>query len=449
MKIVIFGANEIGCLIATELFEDHDIVVIDKEENRSDEFKKMDIEFVFGNASNIDVLESINIKDADLFIACSNMDEANIVACLTVKRMSMAKTVCFVSKEEYIESLSLIKGSEYQSGLLIDNVIWPEALLTQEIFRIITVPDAIDVENFAHGKARLLEYRIKEDSELLNVQIKDFTFPEETLVVGITRNNELFIPVGSTKFEENDKVIFMGSATSLDILARNIFRDSDKVKTAGIIGGGNVGLMLAQDLERANIRTKIIEKDYKRCEYITENLKKTLVLNGDGTDLELLQTEEFGECDVLISVTNNDEKNLLCSLLAKQLGVKKVITRVSKSTNISLFEKVGIDVAMSPKEAAINEIVNTMIETDIDILATVEQGQGEVIDIYIPENFKDIRIMDLKMPARAVIGIIRRGSKVIIPKGDTLIRSKDSLIVFTMAENSSRIKNYFHKGFNQ
>lgn len=445
MRIVIFGANEVGCLLATELFEDHDIIVIDKEENRLEEFKNLDIEFIFGNASNIDVLEQINIKDADVFIACTNMDEANIVACLMVKRMSMAKTACFVSKEEYIESLSLMKGSEYHSGLMIDAVIWPEALLTQEIFRIITVPAAIDVENFAHGRARLLEYRIKEDSLLLNKQIKDCSFPEETLVVGITRNNELFIPSGLTTFEEGDKVIFMGAATSLDILAGTMFKEADKVRSAGIIGGGNVGLMLAKDLERANIRTKIIEKDFKRCEYLTEKLKKTLVLNGDGTDLELLKAEEFNEFDVLICVTNNDEKNLLCSLLAKQLGVQKVITRVSKSSNIALFEKVGIDVAMSPKEAAIDEINNVMIETDIDILATVEQGQGEVIDIYIPENFLDTKIMDLKLPAKAIIGIIRRGSRVIIPKGDTLVRAKDSLIVFTMAENSNLVKDYFHK----
>ena len=446
MKIVIFGANEIGCLLATELFEDHDITVIDKEENRYDDFKKLDINFMFGNASNIDILESINIKDADLFIACSEMDEANIVACLTVKRMAMAKTVCFVSKEEYIESLSLIKGSEYQSDLLIDSVIWPEELLTQEIFRIITVPDAIDVENFAQGKARLLEYRIKEESELLGKEIRECIFPAQTLIVGITRDNNLFIPDGSTKFEENDKVIFMGAATSLDLLANAFFNDSNKVKTVGIIGGGNVGLMLAQDLEKANIRTKIIERDYKRCEFLTENLKKTLVLHGDGTNLELLQTEEFGDCDVLISVTNNDEKNLLCSLLAKQLGVKKVITRVSQSTNINLFEKVGIDVAMSPKSAAINEIVNTMIETDIDILATVEQGQGEVIDIYVPIGFEEKRIMDLQLPEKAIIGIIQRGNKVLIPKGDTLVRAKDNLIVFTMAENSTKVKEYFHKG---
>ena len=168
MKIVVFGASEIGYLIATEFFEDHDITIIDSEENRTDALNKLDISFIAGNGSNINTLKAANIEDADIFIACTNFDEANIVSCLTVSRLSRAKTVCFVSKPEYIESLKLVKNTQYE---MIDFVIWPEELLTQEIFRIITVPEAVDVENFASGKARLLEYRIKEDSLILNKKI--------------------------------------------------------------------------------------------------------------------------------------------------------------------------------------------------------------------------------------------------------------------------------------
>ena len=316
MKIVVFGASEIGFLIATEFFEDHDVTIIDKEENKTDALNKLDISFICGNGSNINTLKAANIDDADVFIACSGFDEANIVSCLTVSRLSRAKTVCFVSKPEYIESLNLVKNTRYE---MIDYVIWPEELLTQEIFRIITVPQAVDVENFAGGRARLLEYRIKEDSVLLNKKLRDCKFAEHTLVVGITRDSSLFIPDGETEFKLNDKVIFMGSSTSLDILARDIFQSTSKVKTAAIIGGGSVGLMLAQNLEKINIKTKIIEMDYKRCEYLTEQLKKTLVLYGDGTNIELLEQEDFGDSDVVISVTNNDEKNLLCSLLTKQI----------------------------------------------------------------------------------------------------------------------------------
>lgn len=446
MKIVIFGANELGCLIATELFEDHDITIIDKEENRSDDFNKLDISFVYGNGSNISILENADIKNTDVFIACTEMEEANIVACLTAKRMNCClKTVCFVRNQEYLESLSLVKGSQYQADLLIDYVIWPEELLTQEIFRIITVPDAIDVENFAQGKARLLEYRIKETSSILNKKIKDCSFPDETLIVGITRDCVLFIPNGDTVLELNDKVIFMGSAYSLDVLAGEFFNPKNKIQSVTIIGGGSVGLMLAQHLERLNIRTKIIEKDYARCEDITEDLKKTLVLNGDGTNLELLEMENIGDSEVVVSVTNNDEKNLLCSLLAKQLGVHKIITRVSKTSNANLFEKVGIDVAVSPNQAAIDEIKNRLIETDIDILATVERGQGEIIEICVPQRYEYKRIMDLNMPAKAIIAIIQRWNKIIIPKGTTHIMANDNLIIFTKEENSQKIKEFFKK----
>ncbi len=440
MKIVVFGASEMGLLIATEFFEDHDVTIIDKEENRTDAFNRLDISFIAGNGSNINTLKSANVEDADIFIASSNFDEANIVACLTVSRLSQAKTVCFVSKPEYIESLNLVKNTQYE---VIDFVIWPEQLLTQEIFRIITVPEAVDVENFAQGKARLLEYRIKEDSLLLNKKLKDCRFTDQTLVVAITREETLFIPDGETEFNLNDKVIFMGSSTSLDILARDIFQSKSKVKTAAIIGGGSVGLMLALNLEKINIKTKIIERDYKRCEYLTEQLKNALVLYGDGTNMELLEQEDIGECDVVISVTNNDEKNLLCSLLTKQMGCPKVITRVSQNANIGLFEKVGIDVAISPKEAAITEIRNSLMETDVEILATVERGQGRIIETVIPDNFNETSLMELQLPRKAVIAIIQRGHSVLIPKGITRLKPKDKLLIFTKDEDSQKIIDFF------
>lgn len=447
MKIVIYGANELACLIATKLFEDHDIIIIDDDNNNNAEsFEKLDLEYVQGSGSNINVLESIGIKDADIFMACTNNDEANIVACLTVKTMAKPKTVCFVSKKENIDSLSLVRGSKYQKELLIDYVLWAEELMTQEIFRIITVPNAIDVENFANGKARLFEYRVIEGTKFINKKLKDCNFPDETLIVGITRDEELFIPTGDTELLLNDKVIFMGSSYSLDILANKFFQEKEDVKSVTIIGGGNVGLMLAQNLEKTNMKIKIIERDYKRCIELTENLKNTLVINGDGSNFELLQEERINESDVVVSVTNNDEKNLLCSLLAKQMGVAKVITRVSKIANVRLFEKVGIDVAISENSTAIDIIENQLIKTDIEILATVERGQGEVLEIIVPDNFQTETLMNLKLPCKAIIAIIQRRNRVIIPKGTTQIMPYDNLIVFTTQENSDTIKNYFKRG---
>ena len=443
MKIVIYGATEVGCLLATEFFEDHDITVIDKEENRTEEFDKLDISFVQGNASDIKILKAADIMNSDVFIACTALDEANIVSCLSAKKISGIRTICFVSKEEYRNAMELDKTTDYLEDFFIDYVIWPEELLTQEIFRIVTVAHALDVENFADGKARLLEYKVRPNSPIVGKMVKDCGFTKDTIIVGIKRDDLLFIPNGLTEINAEDKLIFMGTSHSLDILAGTFFHEKEQVKTVAIIGGGSVGYMLAKSLEDMKIKTKIIEMNYERCEFLAQELQKALVINGDGTNLKLLDEEEIGSSDVVISVTNNDERNLLCSLLVKQLGVKRVISRVSKVLNIPLFEKVGIDIAVSPKTSAINEVKNDLDENDVDILATVEQGEAEVLEILVKEDFDSKKIMDLRFPAPAIIGVIQRKNQVIIPKGDTTMKTHDILIIFTKAENAQRIKDYF------
>lgn len=443
MKIVIYGATEVGCLLATEFFEDHDITVIDKEENRTEEFDKLDISFVQGNATDINVLKSADIINSDVFIACTALDEANIVACLSAKKVSGIRTICFVSKAEYQNTMELDKSNDYLGDFFIDYVIWPEALLTQELFRIVTVAHALDVENFADGRARLLEYKVRPGSSIVGKMVKDCGFTRDTIIVGIKRDDLLFIPNGLTEINENDKLIFMGTSHSLDILAGTFFHEKEQVKSVAVIGGGNVGYMLAKSLEDMKIKTKIIEKDYDRCEFLAQELHKTLVINGDGTNLKILDEEEIGSSDVVISVTNNDEKNLLCSLLVKQLGVKRVISRVSKVLNVPLFEKVGIDIAVSPKTSAINEVRNDLDENDVDILATVEQGQAEVLEILVKDEFNGKKIMDLRFPAPAIIGVVQRRNQVIIPKGDTQLREHDILIIFTKADTAQQIKSYF------
>lgn len=443
MKIVIYGATEVGCLLATEFFEDHDITVIDKEENRTEEFDKLDISFVQGNATDINVLKSADIINSDVFIACTPLDEANIVACLSAKKVSGIRTICFVSKAEYQNTMELDKSNDYLGDFFIDYVIWPEALLTQELFRIVTVAHALDVENFADGRARLLEYKVRPGASIVGKMVKDCGFTRDTIIVGIKRDDLLFIPNGLTEINENDKLIFMGTSHSLDILAGTFFHEKEQVKSVAVIGGGNVGYMLAKSLEDMKIKTKIIEKDYDRCEFLAQELHKTLVINGDGTNLKILDEEEIGSSDVVISVTNNDEKNLLCSLLVKQLGVKRVISRVSKVLNVPLFEKVGIDIAVSPKTSAINEVRNDLDENDVDILATVEQGQAEVLEILVKDEFNGKKIMDLRFPAPAIIGVVQRRNQVIIPKGDTQLKEHDILIIFTKADTAQQIKSYF------
>ncbi len=447
MKIVIYGADDIASIISAEFFEDHDIIVIDSDPQKLNQFAHLDLSVVMGEASNINVLNQADIKNADVFIASSELDEANIVGCLMTRFLSCAKTVCFVSRKECQNSLKIINENIQKEEMLnINFVVWPQELLVREIFGVITVPDAVDAESFHQGRAKLLEYRIKENSPLLNCKIKDAGFNNETLVVGIAREEELFIPNGDDSFLLADKCIFMGTPEGLDLTAFKYFADEKSAtKNVTIIGGGTVGFELAKLLEKTKIKTKLIEKDYKRCELLSENLNKTLILNVDGTNSEFLSTEGIGQSDVVVAVTDSDEKNLLCSLLSKQLGCKRVVSRVDQLSAIPLFENVGVDIAVSSKQAALSEIKNQIIESKLGILATVERGLGKVQEIKIRCDFKDISLMDLKLPCRAVIATIQRGSRIIIPKGQTLIRANDSLLIFTMAEDAQKIRDFLNE----
>ncbi len=442
MKIVIFGANNIGRLLAQTLFEKHDVLIIDKAEYISDELKNLDIDVIVGNAADINVLKKYNVDKSDIFISCKDTDESNIISCMMVKQISNAKTVCFISGEEFYDSIMYMKNVKQDNEIFADYIIRPEELLTQEIFRLITVPSATQVENFGKGKARLLEYPVKENSTLLNKKIKDCDFPEEVLIVGITRSGELFIPNGETELLLNDKLIFMGSVKQLDFLAADVFREETKVKTVAIIGGGRIGLILAEILEKAGIKCKIIEINLKRCEYISEILRKTLVINGDGTDISLLSEEQIEDADVLICITDNDEKNLLSSLLAKQVGVKKVIARVAKEYNVDWFEKDAVDVAVTYNDAILHDINNRLIMPHVMILASVERGQGEVIEITTPKTFLQRQIKELQFPQKGIVAIIERRNKIIIPKGDTLVLPEDNLIIFTKQDSVDIIRNY-------
>ena len=305
------------------------------------------------------------------------------------------------------------------------------------------MPDALDVEFLAGGKAKLFEYRIKENSAIIDKPIMACKFPTDMLIAGITRDDKLFIPDGRTTIRLHDKVFFIGTGPALDTLAADFFQQSSAVKKVSIIGGGSVGFMLAEMLENRGIKVKLIELDSQRCEDLANSLKKTLVLQGDGTDLELLESESIAEADVCVCITNNDEKNLLCSLLVKQLGSKRIITRVGNLQNYELFARVGIDVVVSPKASALAEVLNRIQVRGVDIIALIEGGKGEMLRLTIPETFKEVRIKDLNFPVNAIIGVIVRGHRVLIPNGETLLFPGDRLKVFTMKENSQTIKELF------
>jgi len=443
MRIIIAGGGEIGYQLASRLTRDHDVVVVEEVAELLTRFERFDLQVTQGSPTHPDTLRRLGLSAEDTFIACSESDEANIIACLSAKRLGGPQTYCFVTKEEYYRSLC---GDEGTGSLIdIDQVIWPQQMLAEEIARVVLVPRAIDVEFFAGGRVLLLEYRLRENSPLVGRPLAQLKLPAGVLAVAVSDGERLVIPSGQTVFRGGQKVVFMGEDRALLKLQHGFIPDADqKIRDVTVIGGGTVGLTLAKLLlQREKLNLKVIEISPRRCERLAAELPSALVLHGDGTDLELFEAEQLHRSDVLVSVTTNDEKNLLASLLAKQLQVPKIITRVDRPRNLRLFESVGIDVPLNMRFTAVETVLNSLLRTAVQLRATVEHGKADVLELVVPDGFAETSLKEMPTIEGAIIGAIVRRQEVIVPHGEDVVRPGDRLFVFSMDEAADKVRNYF------
>jgi trk system potassium uptake protein len=443
MRIIIAGGGEIGYQLASRLARDHDVVVVGQEAEDVNRFERLDLQIAQGSPTHPDTLRRLGLAAGDTFIACSESDEVNIISCLSAKRLGRPRTFCFVTKEEYYRSLCGEEGGDSLPD--IDQVIWPQHMLAEEIARIVLVPRAIDVEFFAGGRVLLLEYRLRADSPLVGRPLSQLKLPRGVLAVAVSDGERLSVPSGQTTFRQGQKVVFMGEDRALLKLQRGFIPDADqKIRNVTVIGGGTVGLTLAQLLlQREKLNLKIVEISPRRCERLAAELPSALVLNGDGTDLELFEAEQLHRSDVLGSVTTNDEKNLLATLLARQMQVPKIITRVDKPRNLRLFESVGIDVPLNMRFTAIETVLNSLRRTDVQLRATVEHGKADVLEVVVPDSFAKTTLKEMPAIEGAVIGAIVRRGGVIVPHGEDVVKPGDRLFVFSTDEAADKVRNYF------
>jgi trk system potassium uptake protein TrkA len=442
MRIVIVGGGQIGSSLARALSTNHEVVVIDHNPEVATTFTAIDAELIIGGGTSEEMLERARIRDARFFIATTPLDEVNIVACALANRMADPETICIVSRADF-----LVQAGE--GGPLrhfgINRMLWPEAQLAADIEGVVTAPGAIDAEIFAGGRIRLLEYKLDATSQLITAPLAQLHLPRGSLIVAVKRGGAMFVPRGQTQFEAGDKVIFMGTPPAMQEVERIVHpaRGGGDLEVT-IIGGGDVGLQVAERLERSSTcHVRIVERDAARGEMLAARLTRTLVLNGDGTDLEFLESENVGRSDVLVCVIDNDERNLLASLLGRQLGVAKVVTRVSRSTNLRLFERVGIDVALSARGAAVASILHQVTGGTSSLLAVVEHGEARVLELVVSPRFAPRPLKAIGAPADVIVGAILRGHDVIIPRGDDRVEPGDHIIVFSTPGAADRVQAYF------
>ena len=441
MRVVIVGGGQIGSSLARSLAADHEVVVIDHDRAVAATFTNIDADLILGSGTSEDVLARAGIQDARFFVATTPLDEVNIVACAIANRMSSPETICLVSRADFIPGSRELEGLA-QFG--INRVLWPEAQLAADIEGVVTAPGAIDAELLAGGRLRLLEYKLDASSSFTTVPVGQLHLPRGSLIVAVKRAANLFVPRGHTQLAADDKIILMGKPDAMREVERQIYpRSSDTIEVT-IIGGGDVGLQLAERLEASpQCRIRIMERDASRGEVLASRLKRTLVLNGDGTDLEFLESENVGRSDVLVCVIDNDERNLLASLLGRQLGVPKIVTRVSRPTNLRLFERVGIDVALSARGAAVASILHQITGGTSSLLAVIEHGEARVLELIVSPRFEPKPLKGIGAPGDAIVGAILRGREVIIPRGDDRVEPGDHIIVFSTREAADRVQAYF------
>ena len=440
MNVVIVGDTHISLLISEALHHSHNVTVICSSQDHAASFDTLDIQILRGDGIDPSDLKLAKADKADAFVACTTSDDVNVLSCLAAKSLGAKKTLAFVTRQHYIEAFAP-KGLMDSVGVSIDRIIWPQRILAQQIVDIIHVPRALETATLADGKVELVEYKLDANDTYTGQSLIDIELPTNTLVVGLISNQEFVVPSGDTVLAAGDKIMFMGTKHSMQTL-EDRFAPRKRNMDVVIIGGGNVGFMVAEQLKHdRGTNVTVVEKDAERCNKLSQHLKHSMILQGDGTDLELLEQERVEDADVLVAVTSDDSNNLLVALLGKQLNIPKVITRVNRGRNRRLFEGVGIESPLTPLTAAVQEVFNWLDVDQVDHLVNIG-NQAEVMEVTYPYNCVSAKIKDIGPPPNSLIGSILRKDKVIIPDGETTLKPGDHLLIVTTPDNVESVHGW-------
>jgi trk system potassium uptake protein TrkA len=442
MKIVIVGAGKVGYTLAQKLTqENHDVIVIEQDdERRSIVEHHLDVMTIAGNGASPRVLSEIGLGDVGLMIAVTDSDEVNMIACVAAKQHGVPKVIARVRNTEYLEE----DCQQFGRTLGIDLLINPEMVTAVEISQILKTPAALDVEDFAGGKVRLLEVKVRQNSPFSGVPLKDLPLPDNVLIAGILRKAKMIIPSGRDAIEDNDSVFFLGEKDAICRMEPHFDQTRSRVERILIIGAGRIGRNLAILMEKGGYTVKVVEKDRRRCEELAKAVNDTLVICGDGTDADLLAEEGIGDFDAVVCLTDDDKLNLLVALMAKNLGAQKTFARVGRPEFIPLMEQVGVDVVFSPRLLTAGAILRQVRREEVVALTLLEGAKAEAIEVDVrtgsPVIGKPLR--DVKFPRQVLVGAVVRNGSTCIPNGKSVLEAGDKIVLFTLPDNAAKILDF-------
>lgn len=441
MKIMIIGAGKLGYKLAEQMIvEDIEVTLVDTNSKIIERVNDhLDVLTVNANGLELDTLKLLDIKSYDLLIAATSSDETNMIICNVTKKLGCKKTIARVRDPEYLHQLDFIR-----SEMGIDHIVNPDLATANEIARYLLGSYSFNNGEFAKGRVSMVDFHVNLMKGFVGKKLTELDGFEDLLVVSISRKGDIIIPHGETALEEDDIIYIMGESKNISNLASRLKLNMDKkrIKRAMILGGGKISHYLAEQLTQANIRVTIFEQNQERCKYLSEKLDNTLIINGDGTDINLLEEEDLSSMDAFIGATGYDEQNLLMSLMAKQSGVKKVIAKISRPSYVHLIDKLGIDFALDPTNIAAGDILKFVRGGKVASVSLLLGEQAEVTEVIVDEGMKAVGkpLSELGLPKGIIIGAIVRDKKVIIPKGKTIIQPKDRLVIFCLASETPHLK---------
>lgn len=446
MRILIAGAGEVGSHLAKMLSsENHDIVLIDLDEEKLRQIRSNhDLMTMHGSATSFELLKDANIQKADLFIAVTESENTNILAALFGKKMGAKRCIVRIDNPEYMK----YNYKEIINNMGIDYMIYPEMIAANEVVGLLHKAGMADLVDFSRGKLTMYVIKLEENAPIIGKTLLESTPKSEEIefrAVAISRDTETIIPRGSDRFEVNDHVYVITSQAGLEVLLKYSGKEQYDIHNIMILGGSRIGKRTAKILGKHH-NVKLIEINREKANQLSVFLENTLVINGDGSNMDLLTQEGIKKMDAFIAVTGNSETNILSCTLAKQMGVKKTIAEVENMDYIKLAENMGIDSIINKKLITAGRIFRFTNSYDVSSIRCLTGTEAEVMEFNIKPGARVTQgaLKDINFPEDAIVGGIIRGKASFIARGDTQIKAQDKVVVFALPSAIPKMKKFFN-----
>ena len=446
MKIIIAGAGDVGCHLARMLSGDnHEITVIESDRKLlGDVAAVADLLTVEGDCTSFATLRKAIVRKADLFIAVNHEEERNIISAILAKQMGAKKSIARIDHNEYLEP----NNKEVFINLGIDYLFYPEKIAARQVIKLLGHTATTEYVDFSNGKLSLVVFRLDPSSELVGHTLLSFTEKQQPLsyrTVAITRDGRTIIPHGNDTYMEGDMVYIITKEDSVKEVMAFSGQSNIDINNLMILGGSQIGQRIALELQD-KVNIKLVEYIADKAYKLAETLDSTLIINEDGRNIEAMMEEGLSNMDAFVAVTGRSETNILAAMLAKRMGVKKVIAEVENLNYLKLAESIGIDTIINKKLITASNIFRFTLSTDVQAIKCLTGSEAEVLEFIVKPNSPatKAKVKDLDFPNEAIIGGIVRGDKVFIAMGNTEISAYDRVVVFAMPNTIAKIGKYFN-----